>query len=71
MGPRGVTSIVFGSLAIIDVPERYDDVIAKVMVMTVLLSIVLHGLSSEPIARLYARPAGSGVARWKRPPESS
>lgn len=71
MGPRGVTSIVFGSLAIIDVPERYDDVIAKVMVMTVLLSIVLHGLSSEPIARLYARPGGSGVTRWKRPPESS
>lgn len=65
MGPRGVTSIVFGALAVIDLPERNADFIARVMVMTVMVSIVLHGLSSEPIARLYARrgtPERSGTA---------
>ncbi|MFJ8076489.1 cation:proton antiporter [Streptomyces sp. NPDC096176] len=58
MGPRGVTSIVFGSLAVIDLPEQNADFIARVMVMTVLVSIVLHGLSAEPIARRYARRSG-------------
>lgn len=62
MGPRGVTSIVFGSLAVIDLPEDSADFIARVMVMTVMFSIVLHGLSSEPIGRLYARRAGDGRA---------
>ncbi|MEU0372290.1 cation:proton antiporter [Streptomyces sp. NPDC006283] len=62
MGPRGVTSIVFGSLAVIDLPEQNADFIARVMVMTVLVSIVLHGLSTEPIARRYARRSGTGHA---------
>ncbi|MFD7447289.1 cation:proton antiporter [Streptomyces sp. NPDC059909] len=57
MGPRGVTSIVFGSLAVIELPDASADFIARVMVMTVMLSIVLHGLSAEPIACLYARRA--------------
>ncbi|WP_392674722.1 cation:proton antiporter [Streptomyces sp. LN785] len=55
MGPRGVTSIVFGSLAVIDLPTRNGDFISQVMTMTVMLSIVLHGLSAEPIGRLYGR----------------
>lgn len=55
MGPRGVTSIVFGTLAVIELPARQGDFIAQLMVMTVLASIVLHGLSAEPLARLYAR----------------
>ncbi|MFJ6634703.1 cation:proton antiporter [Streptomyces sp. NPDC091376] len=55
MGPRGVTSIVFGSLAVIELPDANADFIARVMVITVMLSIVLHGLSAEPIARFYAR----------------
>jgi sodium/hydrogen antiporter len=58
MGPRGVTSIVFGSLAVIDLPDDSADFISRVMVMTVMLSIVLHGLTSEPIGRLYDRRAG-------------
>ncbi|MER7661571.1 cation:proton antiporter [Streptomyces sp. NPDC096193] len=59
MGPRGVTSIVFGSLAVIDLPGEQADFIVRIMVMTVMLSIVLHGLSTEPIARLYARRTGA------------
>ncbi|MET7861106.1 cation:proton antiporter [Streptomyces sp. NPDC005318] len=55
MGPRGVTSIVFGSLAVIELPTPSGDFIAQVMTITVMLSIVLHGLSAEPISRRYGR----------------
>ncbi|MGX1887104.1 cation:proton antiporter [Streptomyces sp. NPDC055287] len=69
LGPRGVTSIVFGLLAAIELPTHGADFIALVMVMTVMLSILLHGLSAEPIGRAYARnprlrtdaPARSGT----------
>ncbi|MER7960266.1 cation:proton antiporter [Streptomyces sp. NPDC096030] len=56
MGPRGVTSVVFGLLAAVDLPaDGGGDFIARVMVITVMASILLHGLSSEPLSRLYAR----------------
>ncbi|MFE5483816.1 cation:proton antiporter [Streptomyces sp. NPDC056527] len=60
MGPRGVTSVVFGLLAAIQLPAAGGgDFISRVMVVTVMVSIVLHGLSAEPIGRLYARRRGS------------
>jgi NhaP-type Na+/H+ or K+/H+ antiporter len=34
-----------------------------VMVMTVLASIVLHGVSAEPLARLYARAGRASPVR--------
>lgn len=56
MGPRGVTSVVFGLLAAIELPAAGGgDFISRVMVITVMVSIVLHGLSAEPVGRLYAR----------------
>lgn len=56
MGPRGVTSVVFGLLAAIQLPAAGGgDFISRVMVVTVMVSIVLHGLSGEPVGRLYAR----------------
>ncbi|MGW7428241.1 cation:proton antiporter [Streptomyces sp. NPDC054861] len=55
MGPRGVTSVVFGLLATLQLPATSGDFISRVMVITVMVSIVLHGLSSEPLARLYGR----------------
>ncbi|WP_405860861.1 cation:proton antiporter [Streptomyces sp. NBC_00090] len=68
MGPRGVTSVVFGLLAAIELPAAAGgDFISRVMVVTVMVSIVLHGLSAEPVGRLYARrrrtspePSGKG-----------
>ncbi|MGW2207392.1 cation:proton antiporter domain-containing protein [Streptomyces sp. NPDC001774] len=56
MGPRGVTSVVFGLLAAIDLPaDGGGDFISRVMVITVMISILLHGLSTEPLGRLYSR----------------
>ncbi|WP_318210419.1 MULTISPECIES: cation:proton antiporter [unclassified Streptomyces] len=56
MGPRGVASVVFGLLAAIELRDAGGgDFISRVMVITVMVSIVLHGLSSEPMGRRYAR----------------
>ncbi|WP_244315740.1 cation:proton antiporter [Streptomyces albidochromogenes] len=67
MGPRGVTSIVFGLLAAVELPAQSADFIARVMVMTVTLSILLHGLSAEPLGRAYARRTGSRTDDPARP----
>ncbi|MEU3744388.1 MULTISPECIES: cation:proton antiporter [Streptomyces] len=56
MGPRGATTVVFGLLAAIELPAAGGgDFVSRVMVITVMVSIVLHGLSAEPVGRLYAR----------------
>ncbi|MXO91116.1 sodium:proton antiporter [Altererythrobacter aquaemixtae] len=57
-GPRGLASILFGLL----VMESYDipgmDEVLACVVLTVLISIVLHGASAFPIVRAY----GAGAA---------
>jgi sodium/hydrogen antiporter len=55
LGPRGLASIVFGLLAFIGLPDPDNDLVGDVMVATVLLSIVIHGLSFGPIAAWYGR----------------
>jgi NhaP-type Na+/H+ or K+/H+ antiporter len=55
LGPRGLASIVFGSLAFIELAPADGDVVAEIMVVTVLLSIALHGLSFGPIGAWYGR----------------
>lgn len=56
LGSRGVTSIVFGLLAYNQLPQgKIDIFILDAMCMTVLLSIILHGVSQEPIARWFQR----------------
>ena len=58
LGPRGLASIVFGMLAYINLSAPDNVLPIEVMVVTVLLSVVLHGLSAGPIAAAYARRAG-------------
>jgi sodium/hydrogen antiporter len=55
LGPRGLATIVFGLLAFIELTGADADLVADVMVATVVLSIVLHGLSYGPLAALYGR----------------
>ncbi|MGW4723902.1 cation:proton antiporter [Streptomyces sp. NPDC004291] len=59
-GPRGVTSIVFAVLASIELPEGDANFVVKVTAATVLLSVVLHGVTAEPVARWFARHPRSG-----------
>ncbi|MDH6108128.1 NhaP-type Na+/H+ or K+/H+ antiporter [Kitasatospora sp. MAP12-15] len=57
LGPRGPASIVFGLLAFIalaPLEPHAADLVGQVMTMTVLMSLVLHGLTYGPLAARYA-----------------
>lgn len=57
MGPRGLASLVFGLLAVIALDGSSSSLAAEVTVITVLLSVILHGLTAGPIAAAFARRA--------------
>jgi NhaP-type Na+/H+ or K+/H+ antiporter len=55
-GPRGLASIILGLILVekeTDVPGQ--GLIVSAFILTVLLSVLLHGLSAQPGARLYQR----------------
>jgi sodium/hydrogen antiporter len=57
MGPRGLASLVFGLLAFEALHGEAQSLTAQVMVITVLMSVVLHGATAGPIGALFARHA--------------
>lgn len=73
-GPRGLASVVFTLLAVETFQEaghRVDMVIAAAT-WTILLSVVLHGLSATPLSRWYARrleAAKAPLAEFQDMPE--
>jgi len=60
-GPRGLASVVFALLALEDLGKPAGAAVS-VIALTVLLSVVAHGLTADPLARRYgprlAIPAG-------------
>jgi NhaP-type Na+/H+ or K+/H+ antiporter len=52
-GPRGLASVVFGLLALEDLGQHAARPEVAVISFTVLLSVVAHGLSAEPLAGRY------------------
>jgi NhaP-type Na+/H+ or K+/H+ antiporter len=60
-GPRGLASIVFGLLALEELGPDSDLVrdVTGVVGLTVLLSVVLHGVTSGPVSRRYGSWADS------------
>ena len=52
-GPRGLASVVFGLLALEALGEPVARPAIAVIAFTVLLSVVAHGLTAEPLARRY------------------
>ena len=56
-GPRGLASVVFGLIAYESFHEAGEstDLLADALAWTVLLSVVLHGISAVPLANWYAR----------------
>ena len=65
LGPRGLATIVFGLLAFVDLTGADADLVADVTVATVVVSLVLHGLSYGPIAALYGR------RQWEKPVDAA
>lgn len=56
-GPRGLASILFVLLILDEAEIANQSVLLTVTVITVVLSVLLHGLSAAPFASLYGRLA--------------
>jgi hypothetical protein len=70
-GPRGLASVVFGLLALEALGEQVARPAVAVIAFTVLLSVVAHGLTAEPLAKRYGPRLGpaehSAGAAWLAP----
>jgi NhaP-type Na+/H+ or K+/H+ antiporter len=56
-GPRGLASILFVLLILEESSMLHKDTLLSTTVITVALSVVLHGISAAPLARAYGRLA--------------
>ena len=54
-GPRGLASVVFGLIAFDAFTGSTSDTVAAAITLTILLSVIAHGLTARPGVRLYAR----------------
>jgi NhaP-type Na+/H+ or K+/H+ antiporter len=63
-GPRGLASVVFTLLALLDFEEaqRSSDTLVVVATWTILLSVLAHGLSAGPLSSWYARRLAAAQA---------
>jgi NhaP-type Na+/H+ or K+/H+ antiporter len=61
-GPRGLASVVFMLLALEEIERGHDGaMLVQTVTWTILLSVVLHGISASPLAARYgARVADAG-----------
>ena len=50
-GPRGLATIVF-AIIVLDVPLPHQKMIVITTVCTILLSVVLHGITANPFIKL-------------------
>ena len=57
-GPRGLASVVFALLALEELGSPTADHAVAVITITVVLSVVVHGATADPLAIRYARLLG-------------
>jgi sodium/hydrogen antiporter len=60
-GPRGLASVVFGLLALEELGASAARPVMTVVAFTVLLSVIAHGLSADPLARRYGPRLGTAA----------
>ena len=61
-GPRGLASIVLGLIVVEEAPQVADrGLIQVVVVATVLLSVLAHGITAAPLSEAFARRSTPGV----------
>ncbi len=68
-GPRGLASIVFALIALEDLHDvegPVDEVVGTIG-LTVLLSVLAHGLSARPLAGRYAADRGGDLDESQHP----
>jgi NhaP-type Na+/H+ or K+/H+ antiporter len=62
-GPRGLASVVFALLALEDLGDKAASPAVAVITATVLLSVIAHGASAEPLARRYGAASARAARR--------
>jgi sodium/hydrogen antiporter len=53
-GPRGLASVLFSVLVIKELPVPNADLIVQIVIITVLLSVIAHGITAAPLSVIYA-----------------
>ena len=67
-GPRGIASILYLLIVVGRIGKSGYEYMLSVIVLTVLLSVFLHGVSAVPLARLYGRYASrKGLLTEEKP----
>jgi NhaP-type Na+/H+ or K+/H+ antiporter len=66
-GPRGLASVVFALLALEEIGERPAGSAITIISFTVLLSVVAHGVSADPLARRYGPSMAQALASGEDP----
>ncbi len=67
-GPRGLASVVFALLTLEDLGRPAADPAIAVITLTVLISVVAHGATAEPLAVRYARLQARRATGFAGPP---
>jgi NhaP-type Na+/H+ or K+/H+ antiporter len=62
-GPRGLASVVFALLALEDLGQRVVGPAVSVIAFTVLLSVIVHGATADPLARRYGPRLAAAAGR--------
>ncbi len=66
-GPRGLASVVFTLLALEEIERGGGSMVLQTVTWTILLSVVLHGISASPLATRY----GASIAEAGKIPEKA
>jgi NhaP-type Na+/H+ or K+/H+ antiporter len=69
-GPRGLASVVFALLALEEIGQPAASQAVAVITVTVLLSVVVHGATADPLARRFGprlAPAAGGAEHASMP----
>jgi NhaP-type Na+/H+ or K+/H+ antiporter len=59
-GPRGIASVLYMLILIGEIGSKGHERMLSVIVLTVMISVFIHGLSAVPLSGLYGRYAGKG-----------
>lgn len=62
-GPRGLASVLFAVLVIEELPIPHSEEIVQIVIITVLLSVFMHGVTAAPFSKLYAKILDRNIDR--------
>lgn len=60
-GPRGIASVLYLLIVVLELGVKGLEKTLSIIVLTVLLSVFVHGLTAVPLSKLYGRHAGRSV----------